>query len=425
MFAKLSRGVLIVVALAVAASGLAVSAEESFTPVASGVRYRKIGAYDKARLAGIIDRGLDLFLGSDSPRGSTMKAGEFKGKLAAPLHAVTLYEVQFDSVIPEWENQPTLGSGLLAIPEDGAKSHPLLSYQHGTVFGRDEVPSRPDNSYETQLALAAFASQGYVVIGADYFGLGPSRVPNCFMMPRGTAQAMLDHYFASRHVLESLGQSTPQFFVWGWSQGGWSTMQFLRRLETLDIPVTAAATVSAPVDLAAAFRRPIANPRPQDAAWIKGCITNMLWSQEEYTRTPGLAAAAIKPEHLATSRKFFDGDIGWADYEASMPGGLAGVLRPEFIAGAATGRGRFWESLEDAGAYRWKIETPLRAYGGEADEAIPPAVSRMVADFSRLIGSQQVEFLSAGERADHRASYVSATIGVKPWFDGFVKPSAK
>ncbi|MBM4010609.1 MAG: alpha/beta hydrolase [Planctomycetes bacterium] len=414
------------VACVLATAAAAVSAEQDFTPVASGVRYRKIGSYDKARLAEILDRGLDTFMGGFDPsQGSTMKSTDFKAKFAAPRNGVTLYEVQFDSVIPEWDNQPTTGSGLLAIPEDDSKTHPLVSYQHGTVFGRDQVPSRPDDSYETQLALAAFAGQGYVVIGADYFGLGASRVPNCFIVARGTTQSMLDHYRASQAVLDALGQSTPQFFVWGWSQGGWSTMQFLRRLETLGIPVTAAATVSAPVDLAAAFRRPIANPRPQDAAWIKGCISNMLWSQEEYARLPGLAASAIKPEHLAASRKFFNGELSWPEYDASVPGGVTGLLQPAFIAGAETGRGRFWDLLEEAGAYRWKIKTPLRAYGGDADEAIPPAVSRMVFDFATMLGSPQVEFFSAGERADHRASYVSATLAVKPWFDGFVKPATK
>lgn len=421
MSPRIPRRMVMAAAWMIAAAAVApVRAEAPFTAVAAGVRYRKIGSYDKARLAAILDTGLDAFMA-----GSTMKAGDFKGKFPAPRHAVTLYEVQFDSVIPEWDNQPTLGSGLLAIPDDGGTSHPLVSYQHGTVFGRDEVPSRPDNSYETQLVLAAFAAQGYAAIGADYFGLGPSRVPNCFIVPRGTVQAMVDHHRASQAVLAALGQTTPQFFVWGWSQGGWSTMQFLRRLETLGVPVTAAATVSAPVDLAAAFRRPIANPRPQDAAWIKGCISNMLWSHEAYARLPGLAASAIKPEHLAASRKFFEGDLAWPDYDAAVPGGVAGLLRPEFIAGAETGRGRFWELLEDAGAYRWRVKTPLRAYGGDADEAIPPVVSRMAPDFARLLGSHQAEFFSAGERADHRASYVAATLEVKPWFDGFVERAAK
>jgi len=47
------------------------------------------------------------------------------------------------------------------------------------------------------------------------------------------------------------------------------------------------------------------------------------------------------------------------------------------------------------------------------------------ADVSRLLGSKDVEFFSAGGRADHRASYVSATVQVKPWFDGFVSATAR
>ena len=402
-------------------------AEDGFTPVKSSVRYRKIGVYDRARLTAILESDLDAFLA-----GSTMKRGEFTGGFAAPRHAVTLYEVRFESVIPEWGNAPTVSGGLLAIPDDGQTSHPLVSYQHGTVFGLDQVPSRPDNSYETRLVLAAFASQGYVVIGADYFGLGTSRVgpggrraPNSFIVPEGTVQAMLDHFRASGEVLSALGQKTPQTFLYGWSQGGWSTMQFLRRLETLEIPVTAAATVSAPVDPAAAFRRPIASPRPQDAAWVKGCINNMIWAYEEYGRMPGFAAAAIRPEHLAASRRFYEGDLDWQTFNAGLPATAPDMLRPEFVATAATGQGRFWEALDQTSAYRWRVKTPLRCYAGDADEAIPAAVSRLVVDFDRLLGGTAVEFFSAGPRADHRASFVQATLDLKPWFDGFVRPTVK
>ncbi len=413
------------------AAGLAAApvgrAEDGFTPVKSSVRYRKIGVYDQARLTAILESDLDAFL-----TGSTMKRGEFTGVFAAPRHAVTLYEVQFDSVIPEWGNAPTLSGGLLAIPDDGQTSHPLVSYQHGTVFGLDQVPSRPDNSYETRLVLAAFASQGYVVIGADYFGLGTSRVgpggrraPNSFIVPEGTVQAMLDHFRASGEVLAALGQRTPQTFLYGWSQGGWSTMQFLRRLEALQIPVTAAATVSAPVDTAAAFRRPLANPRHEDAAWVKGCINNMIWAYEEYGRMPGFAAAAIRPEHLAASRRFYEGDLDWQTFNAALPGPAPDMLWPEFVATAATGQGRFWEALDQTSAYRWRIKTPLRCYAGDADEAIPAAVSRLVVDFDRLLGGTGVEFFSAGPRADHRASFVQATLDLKPWFDSSAKPAVK
>jgi hypothetical protein len=36
-----------------------------------------------------------------------------------------------------------------------------------------------------------------------------------------------------------------------------------------------------------------------------------------------------------------------------------------------------------------------------------------------------VEFFSAGERADHRASFVQATLEAKAWFDTFARPAEK
>ena len=52
---------------------------------------------------------------------------------------------------------------------------PMVSYQHGTVFSKDDVPSRPEQSAETRIMIARFAAQGYVVISADYSGHGYSR----------------------------------------------------------------------------------------------------------------------------------------------------------------------------------------------------------------------------------------------------------
>jgi|GEM_PF-2936505 len=102
-----------------------------------------------------------------------------------------------------------------------------------------------------------------------------------------------------------------------------------------------------------------------------------------------------------------------------------GLILSAAWASACPGRGRFWETLELTGAYRWRIKTPLRAYAGGADEALPAEVSRMVVDFDRLLGGGTVEFFSAGERADHRASFVQATLALKPWLDALVTPPAR
>jgi hypothetical protein len=45
---------------------------------------------------------------------------------------------------------------LLAVPESGLDTMPVVSYQHGTVFSRTEAPSHPDESMEIRLMLAQF-----------------------------------------------------------------------------------------------------------------------------------------------------------------------------------------------------------------------------------------------------------------------------
>ena len=63
----LAVGLILAAAWAAARPG---RSDEAFTPVKSSVRYRKIGVYDKARLAAIVEKELDAFL-----TGSTMKPG--------------------------------------------------------------------------------------------------------------------------------------------------------------------------------------------------------------------------------------------------------------------------------------------------------------------------------------------------------------
>jgi hypothetical protein len=69
------------------------------------------------------------------------------------------------------------------------------------VFDRSQVPSNPDASMETRLVLAAFAAQGYIVNGADYFGRGQSDLPDSYLVRQSTQQANLDMLLAARDFL--------------------------------------------------------------------------------------------------------------------------------------------------------------------------------------------------------------------------------
>lgn len=211
------------------------------------------------------------------------------------------------------------------------------------------------------------------------------------------------------------------FFTLGWSQGGYNNMLFLRRLEQARIPVTAAATASAPVDLAFFILRGVSNPRPFDAVYTPAAFGNMLFGFEHYRDFPGLAREAIRPEYYQLAEDFYHFKLDFLEYLQKSTGSVREFLNPEFIRELALGNSRLTPLLEAAESYRWVSRTPLRAYSGGKDEVVPDYLARFGVDYQSLLGKQNGEALSAGENADHRATYVYAVIDLKSWFDSFRK----
>ncbi len=151
---------------------------------------------------------------------------------ARPATPIRLYRVTYSSVVPERGNKPTVASGLLAIPE--RRAAPRFRWCRISTAPSTESRRSPrfrSKSSETQLMLAQFAGQGYVVIGADYFGSGTSSEPEGYMVKASHQQATHDMLIASRAVLDHLKLTTTKLFLAGWSQGGFVTMAMLEKLE--------------------------------------------------------------------------------------------------------------------------------------------------------------------------------------------------
>ena len=265
--------------------GLAPAGAQQGGPVkvASGVTYELMQRWDVDKLNQILTVGTPKF------------AGITVGYTPA-RNAVKLYRVTYLSVIPEKANKPTVATGLLAVPDIAGSSFPMVSYQHGTVYGKQQVPSFPDQSEETQLMIAQFAGQGYLLIGADYFGMGSSTEREGYMVTGSHQQATADMVVASRAVLADLKLADSKLFLSGWSQGGFVTLAMLEKLEADGVPVKAAATASAPSDAFVGFNGFLNFPRKIDAAWIPTIFILTAFSFEEYYGVPGMARALLTEE---------------------------------------------------------------------------------------------------------------------------------
>jgi pimeloyl-ACP methyl ester carboxylesterase len=371
--------------------------------ITSGVQYEFLERWDIDRLNQILQTETPKFFGipiSYSPA----------------RNAVRLYRVTYTSVIPEEGNRQTIATGLLAIPDTENTAFPMVSYQHGTVYGKQEVPSFPGKSPETQLMIAQFAGQGYVTIGADYFGMGLSKEPEGYMVKGSHQQATYDMLIASRAALAHLKLSSTKLFLAGWSQGGFVTMAFLEKLESAGVEVDAAVTASAPVDVFVTLSGFLDFPRTNDASWVTTLFILSSFSFENYYGEPGLARSLINDEYYEISRKAYEKkQVNFAD----IPTDLHKLIRSEYFDPqffAASAYGRLAASTE---AYRWIIKTPVRNYYGENDEVISIGLGQMAATYQHAIGNgnTRVEAISTGS-TDHRGTFAKAVPQWKVWFDG-------
>ncbi|GAB4068043.1 alpha/beta hydrolase [Ancylobacter sonchi] len=405
---RLSAALALLILAMAAGTILPVRAQDgAAVEVASGVRYEFLARWDVERLNQILEVDTPAFAG-------------LAQTYTPARNAVRLYRVTYPSVIPERGNRPTVASGLLAIPETqetgaGETTFPMVSYQHGTVYGKQEVPSFPEQSPETQLMIAQFAGQGYVMIGADYFGLGTSDEPEGYMVKASHQQATFDMLTASRSVLAAMKLAAPKLYLAGWSQGGFVTMAFLQKLEAAGVAVEAAATASAPVDIYVALSGFLDFPRANDASWVTTLFILSSFSFERYYGVPGLARSLINDDYYEVARKAYERQ----PFDAKdIPTELKKLIRaeyfdPQFFAASAYGR-----LVAATEAYRWIIRTPVRNYYGEADEVISVGLGRMAMTYHRAIGAgnAKVEAVSTGE-TNHRGTFARAVPQWKAWFD--------
>ena len=380
---------------------------DSWISVSEGIKYQFIGTYDKAKLNEITTTELNDFskIGVEYPKAQ---------------YSVNLYRVQYPSVIPEFDNKQTVAYGLVAVPVGLTGTLPVVSYQHGTLFSRNAVPSYPDSSMETKLEIAGFSGQGYILIAADYFGKGLSKEYDSFLAKASTQQACLDMYMASKHVCDDLKLKQGQLFLSGWSQGGWCTLVFLNKLESLGIPVTAAGVMSAPTDVFMLINRWIHNPQPVDAPYLNGEIAILVYAYEEYYKVPGLAASVLRPEYLQVSKDFYQNKISYEELYNKVPSKLSDYFQTEYIKKNSLSEDNFSRLLQQNQSYRWRSITPLQTYYGEIDEAVCEYIATLMVGYQKILGGAEVTAIDAGSKADHHGTFAFAIPKQKIWFDSFL-----
>ncbi len=330
---------------------------------------------------------------------------------------VRVFELMYQTTGPD--GQAVNASGVLFIPPCGHGPFPLLSCQHGTIFSRKVAPSYLDSCPEAQAWLSEFATKGYVVVMADYIGLGKAgNTLHPYFHALTEAIAARDMIRAARQFCEDhnilLGD---KLFLAGYSQGGHVTAALQRLIQSshsAEFSITASAIMAAPLNLSMLFRHHINTPCEISSALTSLMVTTFNWI---YEISPGYHEFFVKPYDSVVPALL---DFGHPEAEVIAALNLppTQVFQPAFLAGVQAGSHPFNMAMEENEVYNWCPAVPTLLVFSMADEVIPCAIEDMV--YARWIElGGDVDSVNLGNIHNHSDGFMPALMRAREWFGTF------
>ncbi len=325
-------------------------------------------------------------------------------------YGVSLYRVRYWT--PGVDGKLVVASGLIAFPR-AARLRGVVSFQHGTASERVSAPSTPDPNNGV-LAAAAFAGQGYLLVAADYIGLGDSTAWHPYLHAATEASSVIDLLGAARDVAAAAGFAWPDtLLLTGFSQGGHATLAVQRALEATPVnglTVRASAPIAGPFDLAA-LSLPFALEGHSRASSLY-----LAYMLNGYANAYGEAlGTALREPYASTVPLLFDGNHDGDSIMAGLPRNPREMFHDEFLRTYETGETNWLrDRLVENGLYDWSPRAPIRLYFGSLDVDVSPHEAETEAARLKERGGD-VSAVDVGA-FDHDGSVLAAVPVLLEWF---------
>jgi len=337
-----------------------------------------------------------------------------------PKYDVDMYYVLYHTT--DAQGNATQASGALMVPvTDTCDFFPYVSFQHGTVLRKNDVPSR--NNGEA-IAGQFFAALGYVSSMPDYVGLGDSPGLHLYLHAETEATATLNLIRASRAYLsDTLNISdNGQLFLAGYSQGGHATMAAHKYIEdnnlTQEFNVVASAPAAGPYHLSGAqadmiFLNP-AYPR-------QGYIIYLLFAfNEVYQNLFTHPSQVLKPPYDQTIPPYLNGNYNMTALNNALPDSLHEYLQDsvyQLLLDHYTKNHPIWQNLEENDNYNWKPNAPIRMLYCEADEQVTYLNAVNALQAMQANGANDVQALNLNTSGTHSSCTGPAFLSMISWFN--------
>jgi pimeloyl-ACP methyl ester carboxylesterase len=311
-------------------------------------------------------------------------------------------------------------SGLICIPKT-AGNYPILSFQNGTNTLYSEAPS-VNSGNDMFAVMESLTAMGFIVVIPDYIGFGASaNLPHPYLDAKSSTQSILDMIRATKEYSTDdkvLAKPTKDLFIFGYSQGGWATMQLQKTIEkdySSEFNLIASSCGAGPYSIEY-MNKYIVDKIDYPMPYFLAYLLNSYDIMDAFTNP---LTDFIQAPYAAKIPGLFDGKHSGGAINAELTTQMANFLTPEYRAGYATDakyagvRSAFLSNSITA----WNAKTPMKLFHGADDDLIPPGISqKMLADFQTAgVPASQIQLVII-PNVGHTTGVYPAGMQTIQWF---------
>jgi pimeloyl-ACP methyl ester carboxylesterase len=269
----------------------------------------------------------------------------------------------------------TEASGLVCVPVNPG-DYPVLSFQNGTNTLNLNAPSvSPSNS--SYILVEVLASMGFVVIIPDYPGFGESvDIPHPYLVKDPTITSIADMFYAAEEfdatVLPDISILN-EYYLIGYSQGGWATMALHKALElnfSNDFNLAGSVCGAGPYDIGLLFSEMV-NVTTYPMPVYLGYIFN---AYSAYGQISNPVTDIFREPYASRIGTLYNGTKSFDQINGQLTTSIPDLLNSSFITGYTSSDkySSVRKALSDNSIEAWHTYKPLLMLHGDSDTQVNP-----------------------------------------------------
>lgn len=341
---------------------------------------------------------------------------------AVLLGSLLKYDVEVRTVNYKtvFKDKNIMVSGLICLPKQ-AGNYPIISFQNGTNTLHSDAPSVSEDDLVLPM-IESVASMGFIVVIPDYIGFGASsNQVHPYLDAKSSTQCILDMIRAAKEYTVNdkvVAKATNDLFIFGYSQGGWATMQVQKTIEkeySTEFNLVASSCGGGPYSIEY-MNRYIVELDEYPMPFFIGYILNS-YKSIGYITNP--ISDIIQEPYASLIPTLFDGTNSSGTINSKLTPFMSKFFTEEYRSTYSTNTkfAGLKASLLSNSITAWKASTPMKLFHGANDEYIPVGVSQKIFQDFKTAGvpASQIE-LTVIPNTDHTSAVYTTGLQTMIWF---------